>query len=347
MVAGSALVAAIWCLLSLTPGHAEAPWVVAIVATDPLTHQVGAAGAECAPEDAAAMATIFPGHGAAVTFPTNVGISNGLLSALGHGPASAVVAGARATPEARRDRVFAAATIGKEGAAAVGSRVENGGEWVGPQGAIVTVGVAPGVLTQGAAALQASGSFARRLVASLEATAGPHDCHGHPSSAFVIVAGPHAGRLVPARGLAAARDRQRAVLAHQGGTLAADELEDALLHAGAIPRPEGPHAPEVYLSLLQGPAGFGAVGLLQQAYDATHPQATASASVTLTPPHAPAHERTVARGRHAGNDVEVGRLPGGGSTAGRRGRGAAVDRATVGTFGPRWLPRGSPREPGG
>jgi hypothetical protein len=290
VTAGSVLVAAIWCLLPLTPGHADAPWAVAIVATDPLTHQVGAAGAECAPEDAAAMATIVPGRGAAVTFPTNVRTSNGLLYALRHGPASAVVAGARDTPEARQDRVFAAATIGKEGAAAVGSHVENGGEWVGLDAAIVTVGVAPGVLTQGAGALQAKGSLAQRLVASLEATAGAHDCHGHPSAAFVVVAGQHASPLVPARGLEAARNRQRSVLAHQGGTLAADELEDALLEAGAIPRPKGPHAPEVYFSLLQGPAGFGAVDLLQQAYDATHPQATASASLapTLTPTSTPA-----------------------------------------------------------
>jgi Family of unknown function (DUF1028) len=272
--------------LPATSAHAASPWGVGIVAVDPATHEVGAAGASCGPDDASTMATIAPGRGTAVALPVDAAVSNRLARALPTHDAAGTVARVRAATPSREARVFAAATIGAIGASVVGTRVVDGGEWIGSGAAIVTVGVAPSVLTEGGQPLGTHGSLAARLVAALQATAAGHDCGGRASAAFVIVAGPTADPLVPARGLGAARARQRHILERLGGTLASDELEDRLLAAGSIPRRQGPHAPEVDLSLLQSPGGFDAVTLLQQAYDQTHPSAsdsTATATASPTP----------------------------------------------------------------
>jgi hypothetical protein len=219
-----------------------------------------------------------------VTLPTDPGSSDRLLAALEtHGAADALTATRRRTP-APDSRVFAVATLGDVGATSVGRRVVGGGEWVGPGAAEVTVGVAPEVLTLGANALGRHAGLAERLLGALEATAAAHACDGRPSAAFLIVSRPQGTPLVPARGLAAARSRQRGVLKHLSGQLAADELEDRLLGAGSIPHPTGPRAPAVYVSLLASPEGFGAVTLLRQAYDQINAGSpTASPIATAAP----------------------------------------------------------------
>lgn len=270
-----------WCSVPVA-ASASTPWAVAIVATDPATHEMGATGAECAPEDAAAMATILPGRGAAVTLPTDPGTSDRLLAALATHDAAAALASAKRHTPASDGRVFAVATLGDVGATWVGERVVGGGEWVGPGAAEVTVGVSPQVLAQGAQALGGHAPLAERLLSALEATAGGHACHGRPSAAFLIVSKAGGTPVVQARGLAAARDRQRGVLKHLSGQLAADELEDKLLSAGSIPHLTGPRAPTTYVSLLASPQGFGAVTLLREAFDQIN-GAPAAAQATATP----------------------------------------------------------------
>jgi hypothetical protein len=287
--AGALLVATFWCSVPVAAA-ASTPWGVAIVATDPVTHEVGATGAECAPEDAAAMASILPGRGAGVTLPTDPAASDRLLASLSTHGAADVLTSTRQRTSAASRRVFAVATLGEVGATWVGRRVLGGGEWVGPGAAEVTVGVAPEVLTRGAHALGRHAGLAERLLGALEATAAGHACSGRPSAAFLIVSEAGETPLVPARGLAAARARQRGVLKHLSGQLAADELEDRLLGAGSIPHPSGPHAAKVYVSLLASPEGFSAVTLLHQAYD----QITAGSPTAAPPASAPspAHDRS-------------------------------------------------------
>jgi hypothetical protein len=209
--------------------------------------------------------------------------------------------------------VFAVATLGDVGATWVGALVLGGGEWVGAGAAEVTVGVAPGVLTKGAHALGQHAALAERLLSALEATAAGRACNGRPSSAFLIVSRAGDRPVVPARGLSAARTRQRNVLKDVSGQLAADELEDKLLNAGSIPHPRGPRAPAVYVSLLASPAGFGAVALLREAYQqinagsstpsASEPSTTATTTTTAT--ETPAH---VGDSGGAGRVVVIGLL---------------------------------------
>jgi hypothetical protein len=293
--AGVVLVALAWCWLPIA-ARAASPWAVAITATDPTTHEVGATGAECAPEDAASMATILPGHGAAVALPTDATTSDRFLAALAHQSAPDTLATAKHHTSGLEGRVLAVATLSDVGATWVGGSVLGGGEWVGPGAAEVTVGVSPSVLAQGAHALGRHAPLPERLLSALEATAAGRACNGRPSSAFIIVSEPGQLAVVPARGLSAARTRQRNVLKDVSGQLAADELEDELLRAGSIPHPTGPHAPTLYVSLLASPQGFGAVTLLRQAYEqinaasatpsasAVEPTATAAAAVS-TPAH--------------------------------------------------------------
>jgi len=264
-------------LLPVGVAHASAPWAVAIVATDAKTHDVGAAGSDCSPEDASAMTAIVPGAGAGATLPTDVGVSELMAAALRRHPAARALRQVRAHTRASQTRAFAAATPGSVGATAVGTRVAAGGEWVGRGAAIVTVGVPPAALSAAGAALSAPGRLPDRLLAALEAAAAGHACGQKPSAAFLIVVPPGGDTLVPARGLAAARERQREVLAKFNGQLASDEMEDRLLAAGALPKPTGKGAPTVDLSLLQPPGGFEAVPLLHDAY----------AAVSLTPTPAP------------------------------------------------------------
>ncbi len=281
--AGALLLALLWCSVPVV-ARASPPWAVAIVATDPATREVGAAGADCAPEDAASMTSIVPGRGAAATVPNDPRASDRFFAALATDDAAHALTSTRRHTSGIAGHVFAAATLGDVGATWVGRDVAGGGEWVGPGAAEVTVGVAPGVLTRGADALGRHASLTQRLLSALEMTAAGHDCHGRPSAAFLIVEQPDGLPLVPARGLAAARGRQRAVLKHLSGQLAADELEDRLLRAGAIPHPSGPRAPNTYLSLLASPAGFSAVTLLRQAYDQLHAGASpASRTGTAAP----------------------------------------------------------------
>lgn len=259
---------------------------VAVAGVDPGARTVGVAGSSCGLRDASAMAVVAPGRGAAALEPPDPGSADAALGSLRAGGEPAAITDVAA---GRGARSAAVATMSGTGAARIGAPVGGGDTRTGPRTALIAAG-AGGDLDAAAAAAEGAGSLGERLIGSLEAAWKPSSCAGRPTDAFVIVAGPTSAPLAPADGLRAARARVRDVLATSGGSVAADELADRLLEAAALPRPRGPGAPDVYLSLLQPPGGFDAVALLRQAYDQTQgetdrpsPSVAASAGRTLDP----------------------------------------------------------------
>ncbi len=273
----AAAVAAVGLVMTAGPASAA----LTIVAVDPLTRQVGVAGATCAPKDFASAAVVVPGVGvAAVQGTSDPRPAQAVAEALRGGapPGDALRTALSEAPDAN-DLQVGAVTFGARPTAATGS--SNGERTIATNGS--TASVQGAYLTGYGAAEQAlsiverpeSGSLAERLLAALTITdhgGGDRRCGSQrASSAFLIVADAAGPPVVPASGVPAAKRRQRAVLAGLGGHVAADELEAKLLEAAALPRPSGPAPPAVYLSLLQPRGGFDAVTLLRQAYGQTHP----------------------------------------------------------------------------
>jgi hypothetical protein len=267
-------------LIPLQPGGARAAprpdAFVGVVIEDPDGTRLGVAGAFCGLRDAASMATIDPSRGAVVAVPPEPARADtglrGLQAGAGAGDLVAVVPGTE-----RGTAAAAAVTIDGAPAARAGAGVPSGAAITGSTTAVVAGGFASDDLRDALAAGEGDGTVPERLLATLDAVWTVGTCKARPSDAFLIVTGPADAPVAPARGLPAARRRVAGALNHLGGTLAADELADRLLDSAALPHPEGPGAPEIYLSLLQPPGGFDAAELLAQAY-AHSASATPSAS---------------------------------------------------------------------
>jgi uncharacterized Ntn-hydrolase superfamily protein len=272
--AGSVIVAT--CLVLASAVSASA--TTTVLGVSRRGAQVGAAGVTCGPVDFAAAVAIVPGTGAgAVQGRLGVDGPQRFAQLLGAGaPASEAVATVSEDDPSRAERQYAAVVLA------------DGGAVVATHGRPFTRGVAqddvavvgsslrrPSQVGRVLAAFRSAEDrpLAERLLAALgaaERSGGDRRCGDQRgSSAFLIVTDPQDRPVVPARDLDRARRRQRHVLDTLGGHVASDELADRLLGAAALPRPSGPGAPAVYLSILQPRGGFDAVDLLRQAYAQT------------------------------------------------------------------------------
>ena len=272
---------------------------ITVVAVDQATGEVGAVGSSCAPVDLAGSAVLVPDVGAAVVLgPRGEQPAGSLLRKLDEGDAGTVLRKVEGlNPDGAHRYAVAVlppstATGGTGAAPPVAGAARTAtaaaqGEWLRN----------PSQLDRALAAFDAShGLLANRLLDALDAGnlgGGDRRCgRQRASSAFLIVTGPLGSVVIPARGLDHVQQKQRQILNTLGGQIASDEVADRLLEAAALPRPVGPGAPSVYLSLLQPRRGFDAVMLLGQAYRASRtiptatptdtPTATAKASASTT-----------------------------------------------------------------
>jgi hypothetical protein len=244
------------------PGRIGGPYL-GIVLADPQDRLLGAAGASCGLRDAVSMATIDPSSGAVVAEPASPASTEAALVWLGGQGAVPAIGTATAAVRAGAPRPAAHGPGTRIGAstAAIGAglRVH------GPAAAV--------------RAAEGGGTPVERLLAALDAAWPPDACAGRPSAAFLVVTRPGEDLIAPGLGLPAARRRTKGVIAQLGGSLAADEVADRLLDAAALPHPQGPGAPDVYLSLMQPPTGFDVVPLLRQAFEqASSPAPSSSPS---------------------------------------------------------------------
>jgi hypothetical protein len=263
---------------------------VSIVAVDPVTGQVGIAGASCVQFDLARVATVVPGAGAAASQGRQRrGDPLLLLDELRRGGAPSAVLDRVASSDAP-SRQFGVVTL----ASGASTRSGEGLEPVATDASTETVAVigndlsTPRVVDRAKYAfMHAPGDLAHRLVAALKASSaagGDRRCGVQTATAaFIIVASRGQHPVVPIRGLAAVAHRRRKVLRMVGRTVAADELGDLLREAAGLRRPSGPGSPDLYLSFIQPLHGFDAVSLLAQAYQ----QLLSTPTATPTPGSAP------------------------------------------------------------
>lgn len=267
---------------------------ITIVGVDRGSGEVGAVGSSCAPVDLAATAVLVPGVGAATVLgPREERAAARLLRSLDEGSAADVLRRVE-----RRD----ADAVHRYAVAVLPPTTAVGGAGVAPPIAGARTGATaavqgewlrdPDQVARALTAFEGSrGPLAERLLDALDAGnrgGGDRRCGSQrASTAFLIVAGPLGSIVIPARGLDDVRHEQQQVLNSLGGQIAADEVADRLLEVAALPRPVGPGAPPVYLSLLQSRHGFDAVTLIRQAYEESQasasPTASASPSATFAP----------------------------------------------------------------
>jgi uncharacterized Ntn-hydrolase superfamily protein len=276
--------------VSIVGSAPPASATIVIVAVAPGSGEVGAVGSSCAPVDLAGAAVLVPGVGAATVLgPREERTAGKLLRKLDEEGAVAVLrrveglnpdgahryAVAVLPPSTAIGGTGAAPPIARAGrvatAAGQGDRLRN-----------------PDQVDRALEAFDASrGALPDRLLAALDAGnrgGGDRRCgRQRATSAFLIVTDPLGSVVIPARGLEDVRRKQQQILNTLGGQIASDEVADRLLEAAALPRPVGPGAPSVYLSLLQPRGGFDAVTLLRQAFEGS--QASATPTPTATAVH--------------------------------------------------------------
>lgn len=277
---------------------------ITIVAVDQGSGEVGAVGSSCAPVDLAGAAVLVPDVGAAVVLgPREERSAGRLLHKLDEGDAGGVLRKVEGLNPDDTHRYAVAVlppstVVGGSGTAppiAWAARTKTAaaqGEWLRD----------PVQVDRALAAFdRAHGPLAERLLDALDAGnvgGGDRRCgRQRATSAFLIVTGPLGSVVIPARGLEDVHRKQQQILNSLGSQIASDEVADRLLEAAALPRPVGPGAPTVYLSLLQPRRGFDAVTLLRQAYVETQatptpspapPAVSSVPTATTAPPGDPA-----------------------------------------------------------
>ncbi len=310
----SIVVLAVTAASVIGPAWAASATIV-IVAVDRSTGEVGAVGSSCAAVDLAGVAVLVPGEGAAAVLGARGDApAEEMLESLHGADAGAVLREAKRLDPDGTLR-FAVAVL--PGRAAVGGR--------GTAAPVAGAGAATSAAAQGEwlrnesevrraldAFEAARGPLAQRLLDALDAGnrgGGDRRCgRQRASSAFLIVTDRLGSVVVPARGSAGVHRRQRHILSTLGGQIASDEITDRLLEAAALPRPTGPGAPSVYLSLLQPRRGFDAVSLLRQAYEETAASATPTPDASSEPAASSAAVRAGAATSSAGSPGAPGAL---------------------------------------